>query len=102
MIGDGLQTVQVSATRAAGIGRRKPKRCFAEAAKFQERHDHVTLVHALIQTPDMHPFLHAWCELPEGVVFDALTAASTTLPNTARTRHPYGRRDTAAPRPSRE
>jgi hypothetical protein len=58
MIGDGFHTVQVTAERAAGTGRRKPKRCFLEAGKYQQEHHDVTLVHALIHPTDEHPFLH--------------------------------------------
>lgn len=70
MIGDRLTTAVVSPSRRERVRRRRPKRCYPAAAEYQLDHPDVTLIHAEIWPRGMHPFGHAWCELPEGIVFD--------------------------------
>lgn len=70
MIGEGVTRVPVPKERRRGSGRRPyPKQCYARAGMYQLEHPDVTLVHGIVDK-GLGPFVHAWCELPEGLVFD--------------------------------
>ena len=71
MIASDLTSMPNPAGRSRrGIGRSpKPKQCYARAGQYQLEHPDVTLVHGIIDT-GLGYFVHAWCELPEGIVFD--------------------------------
>ena len=63
----GIQSVPCPPGRKKGTGRKPwPKQCFARAGMYQGAQPDVILVHALI----LGGIIHAWCELPEGVLFD--------------------------------
>jgi hypothetical protein len=74
-ISDYLQPVEVAPARKPGSQRYKDRtaRCYELAIKYQYRHPDAVVVHASVQHPgtSMKPGTdHAWCELPEGVVYD--------------------------------
>src|SRR5215204_1723272 len=67
-----LEPVPCPKNRRKGTGRRTwPGHCYERAGRYQLEQRDVTLVHALIRIG----IFHAWCELPEGLVYDGVDNA---------------------------
>lgn len=77
-----LDPVPTPVGRRRGVGRKPhPKACFERASLYQLEHPDVTLVHGVVTAGDIVlVFAHAWCELPEGVVFDGVDNAFYPTP----------------------
>jgi hypothetical protein len=70
--GSELDPVPCPKERRKGTGRRQyPKECYWRAGNFALSQPDVTLVHALVGNRVI-PMIHAWCELPEGLVYDGV------------------------------
>lgn len=66
-----LQPVDVSPDRRDRRYRHRAKRCYELAGRYQTNHPDVILVHAPQHGwNNVMPIHHAWCELPEGLVYE--------------------------------